>query len=93
MTHASADILPLSSPHSKSSQPRFFFRIAWNLCLTVVTKEEIAGLMRNLLVTDSPPAGQTKVTDWAREHAATLGVKYASELAGRRDRAAAYERL
>jgi uncharacterized protein YbjT (DUF2867 family) len=60
---------------------------------TVVTKEEIAGLMQNLLVTDSPSAGQTKLTDWAREHAATLGIKYASELARRRDRSGAYEKL
>ena len=57
---------------------------------TVVTREEIAGLMQNLLVTDSPPAGATKLTDWAREHAATLGVKYANELARRRDRTEAY---
>lgn len=57
---------------------------------TVVTREEIAGLMQNLLVTDSPPAGHTKLTAWAREHAATLGSKYASELARRRDRKIAY---
>jgi len=60
---------------------------------TVVTKEEIEGLMRNLLVTKSPPAGPTRLTDWARENASTLGAKYASELARRRDRSAAYERL
>jgi len=60
---------------------------------TVVTREEIAGLMQNLLVTDSPPAGATELTDWAREHAATLGVKYANELARRRDRQGAYEKL
>ncbi|MGZ4032484.1 MAG: hypothetical protein ACXVDJ_08500, partial [Tumebacillaceae bacterium] len=35
---------------------------------------------------DSPPTGETKLTDWAREHAALLGIKYASELARRRDR-------
>jgi NADH dehydrogenase len=60
---------------------------------TVVTREEIAGLMHDLLVTDSPPAGATKLTDWAREHAATLGVKHANELARRRDRQGAYEKL
>ena len=59
---------------------------------TVVTREEIAGLMQNLLVTGSPPAGETKLTDWAREHAATLGINYANELARRRDRTGAYER-
>jgi hypothetical protein len=50
----------------------------------VIVTREIAGLMQNLLVTDSPPAGQTRLL--ASQHAATLGVKYASELARRRDR-------
>ena len=59
----------------------------------VITREEIEGLMQNLLVTGSPPAGNTKLTDWAREHAAGLGSKYASELARRRDRTGAYEQL
>lgn len=58
-----------------------------------ITREEIAGLMRDLLYVDAPPAGQTKLTDWARAHAATLGVKYASELARRRDRSTAYEKI
>ncbi|MDE3091586.1 MAG: NAD(P)H-binding protein [Chloroflexota bacterium] len=58
-----------------------------------ITREEIDGLMRGLLCTDSPPAGATRLTDWARAHAATLGVKYASELARRRDRDTAYGKL
>jgi NADH dehydrogenase len=49
----------------------------------VITRPEIEGLMRNRLCTDSPPAGRTRLTDWARENAATLGFHYASEL-GRR---------
>jgi NADH dehydrogenase len=59
----------------------------------LLTREEIAGLMADLLATDSPPAGRIKLTDWAREHAQTLGKHYASELARRRDRAHAYEQL
>ncbi|MBM4047788.1 MAG: epimerase [Planctomycetes bacterium] len=59
----------------------------------MLTREEIDGLMQGLLCTDSPPAGQTKLTDWAEAHAATLGQKYASELARRRDRQTAYDRL
>lgn len=59
----------------------------------MITREEIEGLMQGLLCTDSPPAGQTRLTDWAREHADTLGRKYASELARRRDRQSAYEKL
>ncbi|HEU0039209.1 MAG TPA: NAD(P)H-binding protein [Verrucomicrobiae bacterium] len=58
-----------------------------------VTHDEIQGLMQDLLYTASPPAGQTRFTDWAKQHAATLGVRYASELTRRRNRREAYERL
>jgi len=58
-----------------------------------VTRDEVAGLMQDLLYTDSPPAGQTRFTDWAKQHAGTLGIHYASELARRRNRSEAYERL
>ena len=46
--------------------------------------------MQGLLATDSEPAGQTKLYTWAREHAATLGRRYATELGRRRDRRVAY---
>lgn len=49
-----------------------------------ITREEIRGLMADLLYVDDRPAGATKLTDWAREHAATLGLRYANELARRR---------
>ena len=52
----------------------------------VITREEIEGLMQGLLCTKSPPAGATRLTDWARAHAPTLGLHYASELARRRNR-------
>ena len=55
-----------------------------------ITREEIAGLMANLLYVDAPPAGATKLTDWVAAHADTLGRRYANELARRRDRRAAY---
>jgi len=58
-----------------------------------LTREEIAGLMRGLLCTDSAPAGSTRLTEWAKEHADRLGARYASELARRRDRTKAYEDL
>jgi NADH dehydrogenase len=58
-----------------------------------ITREEIAGLMHELLYTESPPVGATKLTDWAREHAEELGRRYASELARRRNRTDSYERL
>ena len=56
----------------------------------MLTREEIQGLMDGLLYTDSPPAGPTRLTEWARDHAATLGLHYASELARRRDRTRRY---
>jgi uncharacterized protein YbjT (DUF2867 family) len=59
----------------------------------IITRAEVEGLMADLLVTTSPPAGSTRLTDWARKHAATLGKHYASELARRKNRQAAYETL
>ena len=55
-----------------------------------LTRDEITGLMRGLLCTDSGPAGTTRLTAWAREHAPSLGLRYASELARRKDRTRAY---
>lgn len=49
-----------------------------------VTREEIIGLMQNRLYVDAPPAGHTKLTDWATRNAANLGRTYANELARRR---------
>lgn len=57
----------------------------------MITKEEIEGLMANLLFVDSPPAGTTRLTDWAKKHADTLGLKYTSELARRIDRRSEYK--
>jgi len=58
-----------------------------------ITREEIEGLMRDLLYTQSPPAGTTKLTTWVDAHANVLGVKYANELARRKNRNEAYEKL
>ncbi len=49
----------------------------------LVTRDEIKGLMAGLLYVDSPPAGKTRLTDWAKENASWLGNRYFSEL-GRR---------
>jgi hypothetical protein len=46
----------------------------------ILTRNEVIGLMENRLVTDSPPTGETKLTDWIMENKATLGKKYANEL-------------
>ena len=49
-----------------------------------ITREEISGLMADLLCVDAAPTGTTRLTDWARRHADTLGITYASELARRK---------
>jgi uncharacterized protein YbjT (DUF2867 family) len=59
----------------------------------VVTPEEVAGLMQNLLVTSSQPAGQTALSEWVLQHRDSLGRRYSSELARRRDRLKTYEEL
>jgi uncharacterized protein YbjT (DUF2867 family) len=56
----------------------------------MITREEIKGLMANLLYVDSPPAGATRLTEWAAECSSTLGLRYTSELARRRDHQGEY---
>lgn len=55
-----------------------------------ITREEISGLMADLLYVETPPTGTTKLSDWITAHASTLGRHYTSELARRRDRSGAY---
>lgn len=55
-----------------------------------ITREEIAGLMADLLYVDAPPAGKTALTTWIANHADALGRRYTSELARRQDRVTAY---
>lgn len=57
----------------------------------MITREEIAGLMADLLYVDAPPAGATRLTDWATQRADRLGRRYANELARRRDRVTEYK--
>ena len=56
----------------------------------MITREEIEGLMADLLYVDAPPAGATRLTTWVEKHADTLGLRYTSELARRIDRESAY---
>lgn len=57
----------------------------------MITREEIDGLMADLLYVKSPPVGITKLTEWTKQHANTLGLTYTSELARRKDRVAQYK--
>lgn len=47
----------------------------------IVTKDEIYGLMQNLLVSDEPPLGRTSLRDWLHENADHIGNAYHSEVA------------
>lgn len=49
-----------------------------------ITREEIKGLMDNLLYVETAPTGKIKLTDWAKQNHQTLGTTYASELARRK---------
>lgn len=46
----------------------------------VITKNEIQGLMSNLLVSKSPPTGQMCLSDWLKQNADRIGVSYISGL-------------
>jgi NADH dehydrogenase len=55
-----------------------------------ITREEIRGLMSELLHVNTPPTGKTPLTAWMKQNAGTLGLRYASELDRRRDRQMPY---
>ncbi len=56
----------------------------------LITRQEIEGLMADLLYVETPATGKTKLTSWSKEHAAWLGKNYASELSRRKDRVREY---
>jgi uncharacterized protein YbjT (DUF2867 family) len=64
--------------------------LGWWMDDVVITWPEIIGLMEGRLCTESPPLGRTKLSDWVRRHASTLGRAYTSELARRTDRMSEY---
>jgi NADH dehydrogenase len=59
--------------------------IGWFVGDIFITREEIKGLMDGLLYVDAPPAGNTRLTEWMRANAETLGRQYASEIGRRRN--------
>ncbi len=46
----------------------------------ILTRDEVDGLMSNLLVSHRPPTGRTKLSVWLRQNAEHVGATYASEL-------------
>ena len=77
-----------------SIQPALGTILGWALGQVVgdvvITRPEIEGLMAELLYVDSPPAGATSLSAWARDHSSSLGIRYSSEMARRRNRQVEY---
>ena len=48
-----------------------------------LTRDEVRGLMANLLVSSAPPTTPTRFSEWLRRHAEFFGVHYVSEVARR----------
>jgi len=67
--------------------------LGWLRGDVAITRDEIDGLMADLLYTGSLPAGETRLTDWLNEHSDSVGRHYSNELARRRNRTKAYEDL
>jgi NADH dehydrogenase len=60
----------------------------------IITRQEIQGLMRGLLDSQEHALdGAIRLTQWAKEHRDELGIKYASEVGRRVQRAAAYDNV
>lgn len=70
-----------------SVPPHLGYTVGWLLGRLLgdvtITRDEIDGLMADLLCVTTPPTGTTRLTDWAALHARSLGISYASELARR----------
>jgi uncharacterized protein YbjT (DUF2867 family) len=46
----------------------------------ILTRDEVYGLMANLLVSNQAPTGKIKLSDWLEQNSETVGKKYSSEL-------------
>jgi uncharacterized protein YbjT (DUF2867 family) len=53
----------------------------WVVGDVVLTWEEYRGLMGNLLTSDGPSTGQTRLSEWLAENREQVGRRYASEVA------------
>ncbi len=46
----------------------------------VLTRDEVAGLMADLLISKNSPVGKTRLSEWLTQNATAVGISYASEL-------------
>lgn len=61
--------------------PGITWAIGFALGDVLLTRDELRGLMDNLVTVDGPATGTIALSDWLRDHADTLGLTHASELA------------
>lgn len=66
------------SPGILYALSRFLSRMTGDV---VLTRDEIGGLMADLLISSRAPTGKTRFSRWLADNHAALGVYYASELA------------
>jgi len=67
--------------HTKPEIALFFGNIiSYFVKDVLVTKDEIYGLMHNLLTSSNPPTGKYPLTRWLSENAKTIGKRYISEI-------------
>ncbi len=55
--------------------------VGWMVGDVVLTWEEYEGLVANLLASDAPAAGNTRLSEWLAANSENIGRKYASEIA------------
>ena len=70
---------------------RIFTVMGWFMGDKILTRDEIDGLMADMIYAEDTPAGTTYLSEWIKENADTLGKRYANELRRRNNRKAAYK--
>lgn len=59
----------------------------------IITRDEIKGLMDEMLYVESPPVGKTRLTDWITRNRDRIGQHYAFEIKRRTDLKKSYRQL
>ena len=67
--------------------------LGWLMRDVMITRQEVQGLMADLLYVNSQPLGTTRLTEWVREYRDRLGQHYSSELKRRLDRKTAFQSI
>ena len=67
--------------HVRPGMALFLARLTgYDLRDVVLTRDEIEGLMSNLLVSEGHPTAQTRFSEWLSHNADNIGIKYISGL-------------